>query len=207
MLAITGLDMIPESYEVLGMVRLPAAVAAGFLLVWVLTRHLGSSCPSCAASSDDSFLGELGCKTLWLMLAALAVHCTLDGLGFTATDRLHGHPDLALMAGLSIHKAAEGLALMLLLLGSGVGKVRAASYCLAVQSFTLLGGTVGLIASNKLSSAWTAGTVAFVSGGFVFLLLGALIPRGESARADKLLRSLATAIGFLSASAMIWVSR
>jgi hypothetical protein len=48
---------------------------------------------------------------------ALGLYCTTDGLGTVFGDNLLGHPDVGLVAGISVHKVPEGLALVLLLLG------------------------------------------------------------------------------------------
>ena len=46
----------------------------------------------------------------------LGLRCTMDGLGIAFGDNLLGHPDVGLVAGISVHKIPEGLALILLLL-------------------------------------------------------------------------------------------
>lgn len=53
-------------------------------------------------------------------MVARGLHCTVDGLGIAFGDNLLGHPDVGLLAGISVHKVPEGLALILLLLGAGI---------------------------------------------------------------------------------------
>lgn len=58
-------------------------------------------------------------RTATLILIAVGIHCTLDGLDMVSGDNLPGHPDLGLLAGLSVHKLSEGMALILFFLGAG----------------------------------------------------------------------------------------
>ena len=57
-----------------------------------------------------------------LLMAALAVHSTLDGVAVAVGDPTSGHAGPTMLLAVSLHKLPEGLALALLLLGAGYAR-------------------------------------------------------------------------------------
>lgn len=76
-------------------------------------------------------------------MIALGLHCTMDELGIVFGDNLLGHPDAGLLLGVSLHKVPEGLALILLFLGSGFERRKAVLWAVGAESMTIVGGIVG----------------------------------------------------------------
>jgi zinc transporter ZupT len=92
------------------------ACASGYVLLWVIGKYIYHVCPACAVNGLNEQTGkELDCDDV---MVALAIHCTMDGLGIVFGDNLLlGHPDAGLLAGLSVHKVPEGFSFGLALSG------------------------------------------------------------------------------------------
>ncbi len=183
LLAVTGCDILPEAQAVLSVSVLALALASGFVLLWLISRYVFVACPACASASLDHQALHLG-RNVMLLTVALAIHSFLDGLGVAASEGLRHGADYGLVIGLSIHKLPEGLALALLLVGSGINPFRSLLITAVVESATALGGFVGASAATKAPSTWIAFAAAHVAGGFLFLVatsvLSALASREKS---------------------------
>jgi zinc and cadmium transporter len=107
-------------------------------------------------------------------MVALGLHCTMDGLGIAFGDNLLGHPDVGLVAGISVHKIPEGLALILLLLGAGIDRKKAMAWALGVESMTIVGGLIGFYLVNSTSMFWLGILFAHVGGGFFYMIASAV---------------------------------
>jgi zinc transporter ZupT len=143
LLAVTLFDVLPDAKRSLGWPTLLLACASGYLLLWLIGRYVYHVCPACAVNELNRPAGQELAQTATVMMIALGLHCTMDGLGIAFGNILLGHTDIGLLAGLSIHKIPEGLALILLLLGAGVKHKKAIVWALGVEGMTLLGGVVG----------------------------------------------------------------
>jgi len=173
LLAVTLFDVLPEARQSLPWPALIVACASGYLLLWAVGKYVYHICPACAIHDLEEASPQLG-KTAGLLMAALGLHCIMDGLGIVLGDRLLGHPDLGLVAGISVHKVPEGLALVLLLLGAGVERKKAVSWALGVESLTIFGGVLGLYVANSVSSLWLGILFAHVGGGFFYMIASAV---------------------------------
>jgi zinc transporter ZupT len=129
----------------------------------------------------------------------------MDGLVIVFGDNLLGHPDLGLLAGLSVHKVPEGLALILLFLGAGFGRKKAVSWALGVESMTLVGGAVGLYLVTATSTFWLGVLFAQVAGGFFYMI--ATSAKGvlghHSERPRYLEHALVGGVSFVSSAVLL----
>jgi zinc transporter ZupT len=116
LLAVTLFDVLPDAKHSLGWPMLLLACASGYLLLWLIGKYVYHVCPACAVNELNQPAGRELAKTVTMMMIALGIHCTMDGLGIVFGNNLLGHPDVGLLAGLSLHKVPEGLALILLFL-------------------------------------------------------------------------------------------
>ncbi len=113
------------------------------------------------------------------LLAAAAVHSFLDGWSVRA---LSGQPlaHIAVPAGLAMHKVPEGLALGWITRKSLGSTSKALSASAAAEAMTLLGAFVEPRANRsgvaEFGTWWTAGVLAIIAGGFLFLGVHALWP-------------------------------
>jgi len=119
---------------------------------------------------------------VWLLTAALAVHCTVDGLAIVVGDKLTQGLDVPVLLAVSVHKLPEGMALALFLMSAGRSPSTALLWTVLVESMTVIGGVVGSTLLTHGSSFWLALVFAHVGGGFLYLVvttLGGFI-RGQS---------------------------
>jgi zinc transporter ZupT len=169
LLAVTIFDVLPDAKQFLGWPTLVLACASGYLLLWVIGKYVYHVCPACAVNELNQQAGRELAKTA-MMMVALGVHCTMDGLGIVFGDNLLGHPDLGLLAGLSVHKVPEGLALILMFLGAGFERKKAIAWALGVESMTLAGGAIGSYLVTSTSTFWLGVLFAQVGGGFFYMI-------------------------------------
>jgi zinc transporter, ZIP family len=170
LLAVTIFDVLPDARQLLAWPTLILACASGFLLLWMIGRYVYHICPACAVNDPGESNGSNLANTATLMLIAVGIHCTMDGLGIVFGDNLLGRPDLGLLAGLSLHKLPEGLALILLFLGAGLRRRKAIIWAAGIETMTLAGGALGYFLVTSTSRFWLGVLFAQVAGGFFYMI-------------------------------------
>jgi ZIP family zinc transporter len=139
LLAVALFDVLPDAKQFLPWPTLLLATASGYSFLWVIGKYVYHVCPACALNEFGEQTSGQVAKTALMLMIALGLHCTMDGLGVVFGDNLLGHPDFSLLVGISMHKLPEGLALVLLLLGAGYDRKKAITWALGVESMTILG--------------------------------------------------------------------
>jgi ZIP family zinc transporter len=162
--------VLPDAKAHLTWPEFLGAVASGILLFWLVSRFIHPICPACSTSAAENAARERLQKDAILLMAALAIHCTVDGLAVAAGDGQGGKADLPLLLALSVHKLPEGLALALLLIGAGYRKPVALGWTWAVEMTTELGGALGVWGLQSVSPVWLSLVFAHVGGGFLYLV-------------------------------------
>jgi|SRR5208337_4845398 len=173
LLAVTLFDVLPDAKQFLTWPTLLFACASGYFLLWVVGKYVYHVCPACAVNDLEQANPQLA-QTAMMLIVALGLHCTMDGLGIAFGDNLLGHPDVGLVAGISVHKIPEGLALILLLLGAGIDRKKAITWALGVESMTIVGGVIGFYLVNSTSTFWLGILFAHVGGGFFYMIASAV---------------------------------
>ena len=153
LLAVTLFDVFPDAKQFLTWPTLLVASASGYFLLWIVGKYVYHICPACAVNDLEQANPQLA-QTATMLMVALGLHCTMDGLGIVFGDNLLGHPDVGLVAGISVHKIPEGLALILLLLGAGIDRKKAITWALGVESMTIVGGILGSYPVTSASTLW-----------------------------------------------------
>ena len=111
------------------------------------------------------------------MVVALSVHSFMDGLAIysgyvTGSAKIGG---LILLA-VAYHKLPEGMALTLVARGSGLSRAKSFSISFFLEAVTTLaGGIAGLLFVIPTSIHWVGYILGHVGGGFVFLVVHALL--------------------------------
>ena len=183
LLGVTLFILIPESIEALSLWSLVAALASGYIVFFLVSRYVFHVCPACAASHFDDATTHRFSEIATAMVIALGLHSTLDGLAlsWSLESEMAGNVDFSLLAAICIHKIPEGLALGALLMASGMSRLRTLGWVAAVESTTLIGGTLGLwLQPQAVGGNWTALVPAHIGGGFIFLAIHAVF--GELVR-------------------------
>lgn len=171
LLAVTLIDILPDAKELLSWSSFILFSGAGFLILVLIRQFIFHVCPACAYDQigDEPVIADRA--TLILMAVALAIHCSLDGLAIAAGLRLPYNEGLGMLIGLGIHKLPEGLALGLMLLGSGYNRTVSICWALAIELMTLVGGVIGLAVLNNINPVEFGSIFGFVGGGFLYLVL------------------------------------
>jgi zinc transporter, ZIP family len=204
LLAVTLFDVLPDAKQFLAWPTLLLACASGYLLLWCIGKYVYHVCPACAVNDLEQASPQLAQMATMLMVA-LGLHCTLDGLGIAFGANLLGHADIGLVAGISLHKIPEGLALILLLLGAGIGRQKAIAWALGVETMTVVGGMVGSYLVSCMSTFWLGILFAHVGGGFFYMIASAV--RGVLGQHNQEPRfaqhALVTGVSFLSSAIVL----
>lgn len=113
------------------------------------------------------------------LLVAAAIHSFLDGwsVRFASMDAL---TNLAVPAGLALHKVPEGLALGLVARESFRSRGAAFLAAASVESFTLIGAWIEPVANrlgaNEFGHIWLGLVLAVIAGSFLFLGAHTVLP-------------------------------
>ncbi len=110
------------------------------------------------------------------MVVALSVHSVMDGLAiFSGQHSGHGTA-LAILLAVAFHKFPEGIALTSVAMGSGMSRQKAFAICFLLEAATTMaGGMVGFLFPIQGHEEWVGYVMGFIAGGFVFLVLHALL--------------------------------
>src|SRR6266700_7917027 len=186
LLGVTLFAILPESLEDSGAWPVVAAAATGYLLFFVISKHVHHVCPACAASHFDADATRHFSEIATALIVALAIHSTTDGLvlGIQGETPAMDVTKWSLFSALCIHKVPEGLALGSLLIGAGLHRSAALGWVTAVEATTLLGGVIGYFFLSNISTFWLALIMAHVGGGFLYLathaVLGEMLKHGKN---------------------------
>ena len=172
LLAVSLFDILPESFESVGVAKGLLSFASGYLLFFLLTKFVFHVCPACAATHT-----EVNFKAITTaMVAALSVHSFMDGLAIASGSSTGSSIGLLILLAVAFHKFPEGMALTLVGLGSGMSRRRALwMSCLIESSTTIGGGIAGFFIPASGGSPWTGYVLGHVGGGFVFIVMHALL--------------------------------
>jgi zinc transporter ZupT len=188
------------------------AIGSGYLVFFLISKYVYHVCPACAASHFDQAAAHHFSEIAAVMMLALAIHCTADGVALAAGHEaeLSHAPggralDFSLIMAICVHKVPEGLALGALLLGAGFNRVQTLMRVAAVEATTLLGAVLGWAFLHQISTFWLGATVAHVGGGFLFLAVHALF--GEILKHHKALVLSNFAFGFGAIAVLSLVMR
>jgi zinc transporter ZupT len=200
LLGVTLFAILPESFRYSGGWPVIGAAATGYLLFYLISKHVHHVCPACAASHFDADATRHFSEIATALIIALAIHSTTDGLALGIQQEA---PSLdstkwSLFSALCIHKIPEGLALGSLLIGAGFRRGAALGWVAAVEATTLLGGVVGILWLGKVSSFWIGLIMAHVGGGFLYLATHAVL--GEMLKHGKrlVLTSFSIGVGLIA---------
>lgn len=169
LVAVTLFDVLPEAKAVLSWPVFLVATVSGYGLFWAIGRYLYHICPACAFATLDERTASQLRSSAGLLMTALAIHSTVDGLAVSVGDEMAGHANLAVLLGVSFHKLPEGLALAVILLGAGYSQRTALLWTLLVESSTELGGLLGSLSIMRSSMPCLGALFAHVGGGFLYL--------------------------------------
>ena len=175
LLSVTITHIVPESADLAGGVRAGAGLLVGLALFSLLGKYIYFVCPACSATASDEDKGFLRLGVL--LIAALSIHSTMDGLAIAAGSqhealRITGY--LILLA-VSYHKVPEGLALASVARLAGLGRLKSLGITLLVELTTALGALIGVLAVGHATGMWLGIVLGFVGGSFLYIVGFAVI--------------------------------
>jgi len=199
---VTLFSIFPEAVSALPPVQFVVALVSGYSVFLLISRYVFHICPACAASHFDEAATRRFSEIAAVMIIALGLHSTMDGMALVlgADAEIRGRLGLTLLLAVCVHKIPEGLALCSLLLAAGFQRLTALAWTAAVESTTILGGAIGLWAVPRLSHFWLDIFLAHVGGGFVFLAVHAMV--GELIKHSRIPVLVSFAVGVLSVGAV-----
>src|SRR6266704_2156002 len=113
LLGVTIFAILPESSAACPWWVVLLALATGYALFFLISKHIHHVCPACAASHFDADATRHFSEIASALIVALAIHSATDGLalgiGQEAQSTTAGQ--WSLFSALCIHKIPEGLAL------------------------------------------------------------------------------------------------
>src|SRR5437868_6228404 len=188
LLGVTIFAILPESFGACPWGVVFLALATGYALFFLISKHVHHVCPACAASHFDADATRHFSEIATALVVALAIHSTTDGLALGIQSRDGGTAmdatKWSLFSALCIHKVPEGLALGSLLIGAGLHRSAALGWVGAVEATTLLGGVIGYFFLANVSTFWLGLIMAHVGGGFFYLathaVLGEMLKHGKA---------------------------
>lgn len=173
LLSVTLVHIIPESAEMIGWATALGTTLLGAVIFYLIGQYVYYVCPACHATASEGNRGYVRLGVL--LMVALAVHSTVDGLAIAAgweTDMLVAW--LVLFA-VSYHKVPEGLALVSVARLAGYSRSVALGLTVLIELTTGLGVFIGIFALRALSQFWLGITLAVVAGSFLYVVGFALI--------------------------------
>jgi zinc transporter ZupT len=186
LLGVTVFAILPESLGDCNWSAVTLAGATGYALFFFISKYVHHVCPACAASHFDTDATRHFSEIATMMIFALAIHSTTDGLALGIGQKASAAEAArwSLFSALCIHKVPEGLALGSLLIGAGFQRTIALGWVAAVEATTLFGGAIGFFFLANTSTFWLGLIMAHVGGGFLYLaahaVLGEMVKHGKA---------------------------
>lgn len=172
LLAVSFLDIIPEAFELAGWKAGFLSVLSGYLLFWLISRFVFHVCPACSATHT-----EVNFKAITItMVVALSVHSFMDGLAIYSGSLITSPVGVLILLAVAFHKLPEGMALTLVSRGSGFSRLKSFMISFGLEAATTLaGGLAGFLTLVPGSSRWVGYILGHVGGGFLYLVIHALL--------------------------------
>ena len=177
LLAVTLLEIIPESFQMVGWKAGIVSVLSGYFVFLIITRYVFHVCPACAATHTEANFKAITTT----MIVALGIHSFMDGLAIYSGYLTSSKIGLLILLAVAYHKLPEGMALALVARSSGIGRLKAFSVSFTLEFLTTMaGGLIGFLLLVPESQRWVGYILGHVGGGFLFIVIHALL--GEAVK-------------------------
>jgi ZIP family zinc transporter len=173
LLAVTVWDILPDAGRALSPPALLLAAASGYGLLWLIGRHVSPVCPACAISALDLSTARGLRRAVVLLMVAIGIHSTMDGVAVAVGDQIVGRANLGVLFAVSLHKLPEGMALALLLVGAGYAGRTALGWTIGIEATTEVGALVGVLALRNAPLPVLGLLFAHIGGGFLYIVASA----------------------------------
>ena len=167
LLQVTAVHIIPEMVEIVGVLHGGLTVIIGTLIFAAIGKYVYFVCPACAASATDDH-GKSYLRLGYLLVIAMGIHSTVDGLAISAGSASVSAIGLLILFAVSYHKIPEGLALVSVARLAGYSRAKSLGITILVELTTALGAFVGLLFLHRMSEYWLGITLGVVAGSFIY---------------------------------------
>jgi zinc transporter ZupT len=162
--------LLPEVAAQYGWTSGILGLIAGFGLLWLVNRFLYPVCPTCAHSHDHDACAQQLHGFAAPLIGAAALHAFVDGWGLVVSQENPSNGlRIAVLAGISLHKIPEGLALGALLLAALGNVWKTLLAAAAVQACMFAGGQLAVVVSGHMTAHGTTALLALAAGVFTYL--------------------------------------
>jgi ZIP family zinc transporter/zinc and cadmium transporter len=177
-------NILPESYESLGIIQLLISMLTGYLLFYFVSKYFSHICPACSATHFDEKTTKKFSEIVLTLVTALSIHSLLDGIAISSVSPVLHQKNDSIFAAILIHKFPEGLALAALMLSSNYTKGKILFYVICVEAVTIIGAFIGFyFFESTISPSVISAVMAHIAGGFLFLAIHAVF--GEMLKNHK----------------------
>lgn len=201
LLAVTVMHIIPETVEMLGVVKGFICLAVGTLVFAAIGKYVYFLCPACAASATEHEGGYL--RLGMLLMIAMGIHSTIDGLAISAGSEVSNSSQgvmnsvgILILFAVSYHKLPEGMALVSIARLANYSRIRALGTALLLELTTALGAFIGMLFLREATGTWLGITLGVVAGSFLYTVGFALLKEMYAHEKGSILKYVA--LGFLS---------
>lgn len=178
LLAVTVISIIPETFEILGILPSLGCLAAGTLIFAAIGKYVYFLCPACAASETEHGGGYM--RLGILMMVAMGIHSTVDGLAISAGSEVAklsatSTVGLLILFAVSYHKIPEGMALVCIARLGGYSRLKAFTTAILIELTTTVGAFIGIFLLSGVDNIWLGITLGIVAGSFIYTVGFALL--------------------------------
>lgn len=199
LLAVTVMSIIPETFEMLGVIPGVLCLAVGTAIFALIGKYVYYLCPACAASAMEH--GGAFLRLGILMMVAMGIHSTVDGLAISAGSEAAKSSatstvGLLILFAVSYHKIPEGMALVSVARLGGYSRAKALIITILIELTTALGAFAGIFLLSGVNKFWLGITLGIVAGSFLYTVGFALLKEMYVHEKNSII--LYVILGFLS---------
>ncbi len=144
--------------------------AAGYGLLFVISRYVAPVCPTCAHDHDHGACDIALHGFAAPLIGASMLHSFFDGWSLAAVQvESQQSIRLAVTLAVALHKIPEGIALGAVVRAAVRARSTALFWSLACEAVTFLGGLLGLAIAPRLGASWVAYPLGLVAGWLFYL--------------------------------------
>lgn len=203
LLGIVFFGLLPELVEEIGWPVTGIFFAAGYGLLYWISRHVAPVCPSCAHDHDHQACNTVLHGFAAPMIAASMLHSFFDGWSVATAQLASEHGiRFAVALAVALHKIPEGIALGAIVRASVASRTTALFWSVSVEATTLVGGILGLAIAPQLGAAWITYPLALAAGWLFYL--GAHAVHAEWKRRGPMPACMTALSGAAGAAALQW---
>jgi zinc transporter ZupT len=158
--------ILPELAGDLGWFTGLSFMMVGFVILWLIDKHVYPVCPSCSHTHDHDSCSTRLHGFAAPLVAATAIHSTFDGWALAAA---HAAGSEGIWAGIIIHKIPECLVFGIILRAAMKSRRNAMIAASLAQAATFLGAALEIQLAPHIGAHFILVLLAIAGGTFLYL--------------------------------------